>query len=130
MSDQKTTFKHWCIVELFGHSKIAGLCTEENIAGTNMLRVDVPEIKSQPAFTKYYGSSAIYAINPVDEKTAIICAESLKIGQVQEWNAETFMKKFADNKASLPAPGDQILDIDMEDDDEPGYQTTDHSEGY
>jgi len=136
--DQKSTFKHWCIVELFGHSKIAGLCTEENIAGTNMLRVDVPETKTQPAFTKYYGSSAIYAINPVDEQTAIICAQSLQVGQVQEWNAETFMKKFADNKYSLPAPetilGDEPRDqfglgTDDDDEDDDGYQTTARSEG-
>jgi hypothetical protein len=105
MDNGKSTFKHWCIVELFGHSKIAGHCTEENIAGTNMLRVDVPETKLQPAFTKFYGSSAIYAINPCDEQTAMIAAENLKIGQVVEWNAKTFIDKFNSSKA-LPAPAD------------------------
>lgn len=45
MNNQQTKFDSWCIVELFGHSKIAGKCTEENIAGSNMLRVDVPETK-------------------------------------------------------------------------------------
>lgn len=67
---EKSKFDHWCIVELFGHQKVAGHCTEENIAGTNFLRVDIPETSKQPAFTKYYGSAAIYAINPVDETTA------------------------------------------------------------
>ncbi len=32
----------WALVELFGHTKIAGKCTEQNSAGTNMLRFDVP----------------------------------------------------------------------------------------
>jgi hypothetical protein len=118
--EQKSTFKHWCIVELFGHSKIAGFCTEENIAGTNMLRVDVPETNSQPAFTKYYGSSAIYAINPVDEKTAIICAESLQIGQVTEWNAETFVEKLNAKKVALPAPQKAVeKELEDNDDDDP-----------
>lgn len=116
MSETKSTFKNWCVVELFGHQKIAGLCTEENIAGTNMLRVDVPETKKQPAFTKFYGSAAIYAINPVDEKSARHYAEGLQVGLVQEWSAESFIKKFTDNKAALPAPDvDDPNDNDGED---------------
>jgi hypothetical protein len=125
MNDQKQSFKHWCIVELFGHNKISGLCTEENIAGTNMLRVDVPETKKQPAFTKYYGSSAIYAINPVDEQTARIASENIGAGQVQEWNAETFIEKINASKPAIAAP---LMDADFEDENE-GYQTTDRSEG-
>lgn len=100
---QESKFKHWCIVELFGHSKIAGLCTEENIAGTNMLRVDVPETKQQPAFTKYYGSAAIYAINPVDENTAKIAAESIQIAPVGIWQSEQFIEKVNERKLLLTA---------------------------
>ena len=114
MDNQKPTFKHWCIVELFGHSKIAGHCTEENIAGTNMLRVDVPETKLQPPFTKYYGSGAIYAINPVDEDTARVCAETLQIGQVQQWNADSFIEKINANRPAL-ASADIDNDIDVDD---------------
>jgi len=96
-------FEFWCIVELFGHQKIAGKCTEENIAGTNMLRVDVPATKKQPAFTKFYGSAAIYAINPVDEATATLAAESLEVAQITTWQAESFIEKFNNNKKELPA---------------------------
>ena len=63
----QSTFDLWCIVELFGHTKIAGRCTEQNIAGTNMLRVDVPPTPGQPSFSRLLGSGAIYAIKPVDE---------------------------------------------------------------
>ena len=101
MSNTKSNFNQSCIIELFGHSKIAGNCTEENIAGTNMLRVDVPETKTQPAFTKYYGSSAIYAINPVDETTARMAAESIQAAPVNIWQGETFIKKFQENKPAL-----------------------------
>ena len=47
-------FDLWCVVELFGHQRISGKCSEQNVAGTNMLRVDVPETKSNQAFTRFY----------------------------------------------------------------------------
>ena len=58
----------WAIVELFGHQKIAGHISEANVAGTTMLRVDVPEVDGQAAFTRLYGGSAIYSITPTDER--------------------------------------------------------------
>ncbi|REC35230.1 hypothetical protein [Parabacteroides distasonis] len=45
---EQEKFDLWCVVELFGHSRIAGRCTEQNVAGTNMLRVDVPDTSNQP----------------------------------------------------------------------------------
>jgi hypothetical protein len=119
MDNQKAKFDHWAIIELFGHSKIAGRCTEENIAGTNMLRVDVPETKNQPAFTKYYGSAAIYAINPVDEKTAIMAAENVQVAPISVWQGEEFTNKFLANqpKKILPPLGDEVKDAVFEKDD-------------
>jgi hypothetical protein len=111
-------FDLWCIVELFGHQKIAGRCTEQNIAGTNMLRVDVPETKSQPAFTRFFGSSAIYAINPVDETTAKHYAEKLEIKPVESWNISEIIKKH--NALLLEGNSDQpeeTGDNEFEDDD-------------
>ena len=86
-------FDLWCIVELFGHSKIAGRCTEQNIAGSNMLRVDVPETKDQPSFTRFFGGNAIYAINPVDENTCKFMAEKIQVKPVESWNISEIMKK-------------------------------------
>lgn len=93
MSTTNEKFDLWCIVELFGHSKIAGRCTEQNIAGTNMLRVDVPETENQPAFTRFFGSAAIYAINPVDEATAKHFAEKLEKAPIDIWNIKEMLKK-------------------------------------
>jgi len=90
---QTEKFDLWCIVELFGHVKIAGRCTEQNIAGTNMLRVDVPETKIQPAFTRFFGASAIYAINPVDEATARYTAEKLEKKPIDSWDISELLKK-------------------------------------
>ena len=79
-------FDLWCVVELFGHSRIAGRCTEQNVAGTNMLRVDVPDTSNQPGFTRFLSSGAIYAINPVSEGVARQIAENLQIQPVNIWD--------------------------------------------
>lgn len=128
---EKQGFKQWCIVELFGHQKIAGFCTEENIAGTNMLRVDVPETKSQPAFSRFFGSAAIYAINPVDEITATMAAASIQAAPVTVWQGEAFAKKFMDSKPALPA-GSHYMDLadadDAKEDDMPDFEFDDKGE--
>lgn len=63
-------FEQWCIVELFGHNIMAGLVSEQVIGGQSFVRVDVPATADQPAFTKFFGSGAIYAMTPTDETTA------------------------------------------------------------
>jgi len=91
-------FDLWCVVELFGHTKIAGKCTEQNIAGTNMLRVDVPATETDPPFTRFLGSSAIYSINPVDEVTAKHFAKSLSVKPVNIWDIKEIVRS---NSAKL-----------------------------
>lgn len=95
----KETFDLWCLVELFGHQKIAGRCTEQNIAGTNMLRVDVPETSKNPSFTRLFGSAAIYAINPIDEVSARAIAERLEVAPIIAWQADEAIQKY---KKQLP----------------------------
>lgn len=108
-------FDLWCIVELFGHSKIAGRCTEQNIAGANMLRVDVPETTTQPAFTRFFGSSAIYSIIPVDEETCKFMAEKIQVKPIDSWNISEIVKK---NHALLLEASKGVPAGDHEDDDE------------
>ena len=70
-------FDNFCIVELFGHQKIAGRVTEQVIGGQSFIRVDVPATQRFPAFTRMFGSGAIYSITPVDEATAKSAAENI-----------------------------------------------------
>jgi len=92
MTDENK-FEAWAIIELFGHNQIAGKCTEQNIAGSNMLRVDVPETDEQPPFTRFLGSGAIYAINPVTEEIARHWAKSLQVSPVNAWDIHQYIKK-------------------------------------
>lgn len=69
-------FESYAIVELMGHSKIAGKVIEETVFGTPMMRVDVPKVGSREGYTKYYSAGSIYCFTPCDEATAQLAAES------------------------------------------------------
>jgi hypothetical protein len=63
-------FEAWAIVELMGHRKIAGKVSEQIIAGAPLLRIDVPEVPAQAAFTTFYGPHTIYSLTPTTEEIA------------------------------------------------------------
>ena len=111
---ENQTEKFWAIVELFGHNRIAGKCSEQNVAGTNMLRIDVPETEKNPAFTRLLGHAAIYAINPVTEEVATHWAKMLHCAPINAWDVREFMEK---NKLALNQPsydGDSFGDPDTD----------------
>lgn len=66
-----TTFEPtWAIVDLFGHQRIAGMVSEQTIAGGAFVRVDVPDVGDDRGYTRFFGASAIYSISPVSEDIA------------------------------------------------------------
>jgi hypothetical protein len=90
MSEQEK-FESWAVVELFDHQQIAGLVTEASIGGCSFLRVDVPDqpavekhsyYGSQPAlpaYTRYFGNGAIYAMSPCTEDAARNVASRIRV---------------------------------------------------
>ena len=94
---EKNLIEGSAIVELMGHNVIAGAVSEVTIAGVAFLRVDVPEVDGSPAFTKFFGGSAIYAITPTDEATARQAAARLAVRPVNVWVVP-------DGRRKLPAP--------------------------
>ena len=78
------------MVELFGHQQIAGRVTEASIGGCSFLRVDVPDqpaldkrgyYEAQPelpAYTRYFGQGAIYAMTPCSEDAARMVATRIR----------------------------------------------------
>lgn len=71
MSTTTDKFEAWAKVELFGHSVIVGKVTEATIGGCNFLRVDVPAVGEDQAYTKFYSNGAVYAMTPVSEEVAM-----------------------------------------------------------
>ena len=86
-------FEMYAIVELFGHTRIAGTVTEQAIGGATFIRVDVPSTDTQPAFTRLLNPSAIYAINPVTQEVAFAMAESIQAKPIQAWDIRDVGKK-------------------------------------
>ncbi len=79
--------------------------------GASFIRVDVPDIGDVPGFTKYFGSSAIYAITPTTAEITRQSARRLDIRPValwvvpdpkfQSWGTET---RFGNTKPSMLPP--------------------------
>ena len=68
MQQEEKKFEEWAIIELFGHSQIAGRVTEASIGGCSFLRVDVPEVNGKAPFTRFFGNGAIYSMTPTTEE--------------------------------------------------------------
>jgi len=92
--DPKPTFKEWCVLELMGHRKLAGLVSEQEIAGHGFLRLDIhvpirfrPDGSEIPGHrsTQFYSPSSVYAITPVSEDTARAFAEGNQPAPVTRW---------------------------------------------
>lgn len=95
----------WGIIELFGHTTIAGAVSEMTFGGGTFTRVDVPEVDgAHPAFTKLVGPAAIYGMTFVDEATAREAAASLRTPAVTVYIGRP------------PRGNPPLLDDDREDD--------------
>ena len=60
----------WVLLELMGHRQRIGQAKEEEIAGSKLLRIDIPTDDDDEYVTEYYGASSIYAMRPIAEEVA------------------------------------------------------------
>lgn len=109
---ERTGFASWAIVELFGHQKIAGWCTEEPLAGSGLLRVDVPAYGTREAFTRYYGNGAIYALTPCTEEVVMLALPHLFVAPIPVYIPEQRQL----TAGAQPAKAD-VVDAEDDDDD-------------
>ncbi len=79
-------FEDWCILDLFGHTRIAGKVTEATIAGGAFLRVDIPGKDGDFVVTQHYGPAAIFSITSVSEKVARAFAISHPVVPMTKWD--------------------------------------------
>lgn len=94
----------WALVEIFGHTRFAGLVSNQRVGDSQFVRIDVPQTSSGPAFVKLFSGKAIFSLTPVDEDVARRAAESFRERAVPPYLA-------------LPAPR-HYGDCDDEDRDE------------
>lgn len=79
-------FDCWCIVNLFGHQRIAGRVTEQQIGGQAFVRVDVPAVGEKLPFTRMFGAGAIYSIDPVSEAVCRGAAATIRAEPVSVYD--------------------------------------------
>ena len=101
---QAEAFQSWAIVEVMGHSTFAGYVTEQVIGGTTFVRVDVPAVGKEPAFTKLLGAASIYAITPVAEEVATRAAAGMRTPPINVY------------LPALPAAAHAAVDAEYDDD--------------
>ncbi len=98
------TFRGWCVVELMGHVTLAGYVSEQEIGGSALLRIDVPETEAGPAFTKMVGTGSIYGITPVDEETVMtICSQGAQ-KPFASWELQTAFRKYYNRRLEEERP--------------------------
>jgi hypothetical protein len=107
MEQPPSQIETWAIVEIMGHTKLAGMAKTEPFGTVMMLRVDVPELPekrrteksswdestgqyyetpqnveivepSEAAYTRYFGLQAVFSITPCDEPTARAAMERMR----------------------------------------------------
>lgn len=91
--EQTEQFETWALIEIMGHTKVAGMARTKTFGSTVMLQVDIPETTTQPAFTKMYSMSSIFSITPVTEELAIMHAEAYKVHAVTEYSVQMALLK-------------------------------------
>ena len=83
----------FAIVDLFGHQRLAGKVTEQTVGSSTFVRIDVPETKSQPAFSRLVNPTAIYSINPATEEVVNYMAENLCVKPIESWDIRKLQEK-------------------------------------
>lgn len=63
-------FNEWCIVEIMGHQRFAGLVSNQMIGSNSFVRIDVPPMGGNEGYTKMFGGDAIFSITPVSQSVA------------------------------------------------------------
>lgn len=111
-------FAQWAIVEIMGHQRYAGYTTEQVIAGQAFLRVDIPATTAQPAFSKLFGTSSIYAISPTTEEIARSVAERVKQSPIDVYELPQWMQEKLRAPAARPAIAEAVTDSDDDEDED------------
>lgn len=69
MERKTDTFEGFCVLELMGHRKLAGMVREVTIAGAGFLRLDVPS-EEGTVVTQFIPPSSLYCLTPCSEDIA------------------------------------------------------------
>ena len=98
-TETNQNFAHWAIIQVFGHEQYAGHVTTEQIGGTSMIKLTVPDVEGEfplPGFTKYINISSVFDITPVAEEYAKAMVRRLKKHPVTGYEHQQIISKMAE----------------------------------
>lgn len=101
----KPDFHEWCIVELMGHVRIAGLVTEVEKFGSKLGRIDIPS--GDGFVTQFFNGNSLYRLTPTTEEIARGVAAANQPTPVHRWELP---------KPQLTAGEPGAIDADDDDD--------------
>lgn len=93
MEQTTEQFDAWALLEIMGHTKVAGKARTVPFGSTVMVHVDIPETTTQPTFTKWYSMSSIFSITFVTQELAQMHAEAYKIHPITEYSVLAALEK-------------------------------------
>ena len=106
MSDKNET---WAIVEIMGHTKLAGRYSFEN----GLHRVDVPTDDPEKFHTKLVGGEAIYMVHFCDEAAARMMARQFAPKPIGVYELKAELRRL-----QAPAAPDEAIEAEYPDDDD------------
>jgi hypothetical protein len=113
-------FEGYAIMELLGHRRLAGFVREATLAGAGVLRLDIPKLDAacweagtapgwdEGNVTTYYSPASLYALTPVDGKTARVVARRTSPAPVSSWEIEEDARALLEAATEVPAPAPAI----------------------
>ena len=113
MPEVAEKFESWGICEVMGHVRLAGLISEQVIAGVAMVRVDVPKTQAREGYTRYFGAASIYGITPTSEETARYNAEN-----IERWSSPVPFAPPKQLTAGEPVTAEVVRGDEEEDEEE------------
>jgi hypothetical protein len=66
--DSAEELNAWALLELFGHTKIAGRVTTRKLGTEVMFQVDVPKGDTEFSHSRLFNPKAVFSVNPTTEQ--------------------------------------------------------------
>jgi hypothetical protein len=85
VSEEKSVFEGWAILELMGHRRLGGFVQEQEIAGHGFLRIDVPGENGNGDASQFYSPGSVYCLTPTTEEMARATARHNQPQPVSRW---------------------------------------------
>ena len=100
MEEKQTTEEQldtYAILDLFGHTRVAGRVRNAQIAGAGMIRIEVLDSEGNEAQTEYYSPQAVYSLKPVTKELAVAAARQLDNSPVEPYSLQRAIAKMDDH---------------------------------